>query len=249
MIPLLTDPAKYGGDAADSFDVIVPSLPGYGFSEAREQSGGVFGFGDLWHKLMIDALGYSKFGAHGGDWGSTVTEHLARSHASSLVGIHLTDVPFWHIFQKPRDASAAERKFLDENERWQKQDGAYAMIQGTRPSTAAIGINDSTAGLTSWIVEKFYEWSDCNGDIESRFTKDELLTNIMICWATGTIESSFQRYHDFMNAGGLRWMQEAVKGWIGSSTTPAAFACFSKDIPILRVHGLNASLTSSGGPK
>lgn len=230
LIPLLTDPAKYGGDAADSFDVIVPSLPGYGFSEAREQSGGVFGFGDLWYKLMTDALGCSKFGAHGGDWGSTVTEHLARSHASSLVGIHLTDVPFWHIFQKPRDASAAERKFLDENERWQKQDGAYAMIQGTRPSTAAIGLNDSPAGLASWIVEKFYEWSDCNGDIESQFTKDELLTNIMIYWATETIESSFQPYHDFMNAGGLRWMQEAVKGWIGSSTTPAAFACFPKDI-------------------
>ena len=157
---------------------------------------------------MTDALGCSKFGAHGGDWGSTVTEHLARSHASSLVGIHLTDVPFWHIFQKPRDASAAERKFLDENERWQKQDGAYAMIQGTRPSTAAIGLNDSPAGLASWIVEKFYEWSDCNGDIESQFTKDELLTNIMIYWATETIESSFQPYHDFMNAGGLRWMQE-----------------------------------------
>jgi pimeloyl-ACP methyl ester carboxylesterase len=212
------------------FSVIVPSLPGYGFSDAREQNGGVFGFGDLWHRLMTEVLGYSEYGAHGGDWGSTVTEQLARSHASSVVGIHLTDVPFWHIFQKPNDTSAAERKFLEKNERWQKEDGAYAMIQGTRPSTAAIGLNDSPAGLASWIVEKFYEWSDCNGDIESRFTKDELLTNVMIYWATGTIESSFQPYHDFMTAGALRWMEEAVKGWLGSSRTPAAFACFPKDI-------------------
>jgi pimeloyl-ACP methyl ester carboxylesterase len=230
LIPLLTDPAKHGGDAADSFSVVAPSLPGYGFSHAREQNGGVFGVGDLWHRLMTDVLGYREYGAHGGDWGSTVTEQLARSHASSLIGIHLTDVPFWHIFQKPNDTSAAERRFLEKNERWQKEDGAYAMIQGTRPSTAAIGLNDSPAGLAAWIVEKFYEWSDCNGDIESRFTKDELLTNVMIYWVTGTIASSFQPYHDFMTAGALRWMEEAVKGFMGSSATPAAFACFPKDI-------------------
>ena len=230
LIPLLTDPATHGGDDAVSFDVVVPSLPGFGFSELRQESGGVFGFGDLWNKLMTDTLGYAKFGAHGGDWGSTVTEHLARSHAPSLIGIHLTDVPFWHIFQRPNDLSSAEREFFKENERWQKEDGAYAMIQGTRPRTAAIGLNDLPAGLASWIVEKFQEWSDCGGNIESRFTKDELLTNIMIYWVTGTIGSSFQPYHDFMNAGGLRWTTETVKQWIGSSKTPAAFACFPKDI-------------------
>lgn len=230
LIPLLTDPATHGGDDAVSFDVVVPSLPGFGFSELRQESGGVFGFGDLWNKLMTDTLGYAKFGAHGGDWGSTVTEHLARSHAPSLIGIHLTDVPFWHIFQRPNDLSSAEREFFKENERWQKEDGAYAMIQGTRPRTAAIGLNDLPAGLASWIVEKFQEWSDCGGNIELRFTKDELLTNIMIYWVTGTIGSSFQPYHDFMNAGGLRWTTETVKQWIGSSKTPAAFACFPKDI-------------------
>jgi microsomal epoxide hydrolase len=99
LIPLLTDPAAHGGDAADAFDVVAPSLPGYGFSEPRTSKGGLFGFGDLWHALMTETLGYERFGAHGGDWGSTVTEQLARSHSSSLVGIHLTDVPFWHIFQ------------------------------------------------------------------------------------------------------------------------------------------------------
>jgi pimeloyl-ACP methyl ester carboxylesterase len=149
LLPLLADPAAHGGDAADAFDVVVPSLPGYAFSEPRAAGGGLFGFGDLWHRLMRDTLGYERFGAHGGDWGSTVTEHLARSHASSLVGIHLTDVPFWHIFEKPDDLSAGEKSYLAKNERWQREDGAYAMIQGTRPRTAAAGLHDSPVGLAA----------------------------------------------------------------------------------------------------
>jgi pimeloyl-ACP methyl ester carboxylesterase len=179
---------------------------------------------------MTDVLGYTRFGAHGGDWGSTITEHLARSHASSVIGIHLTDVPFWHIFQKPRDLSAAERTYLKKIERWQKEDGAYAMIQGTRPKTVAVGLNDSPVGLAAWIVEKFYEWSDCKGDIERSYSKDELLTNVMIYWTTGTVQSSLQPYHDVMNAGGVRWMKEAVKEWLGASETPMALARFPKDI-------------------
>jgi pimeloyl-ACP methyl ester carboxylesterase len=119
LIPLLTDPAAHGGDAADAFDVVVPSLPGYAFSEPRTESGGTFGFGSLWHRLMTDELGYRRYGAHGGDWGSTVTEHLARSHSSAVIGIHLTDIPFWHTFQKPKDLSTAESKFLDRIQRFQ----------------------------------------------------------------------------------------------------------------------------------
>jgi pimeloyl-ACP methyl ester carboxylesterase len=234
LLPLLqVDPASHrprqiGGDAADSFDVIVPSLPGYGFSEAREQNGDVFGFGDLWHKLMTDALGYSKFGAQAAIGGALLpsTSHAAMLLPSS-VSIHLTDVPFWHIFQKPGDASATERKFLDENERWQKQDGAYAMIQGTRPRTAAIGLNDSPAGLASWIVEKFHEWSACNGDIESRFTLAHEHNDLLDYRDNRVVVPAIPRLHE---CGWLRWMQEAVKGWIGSSNTPAAFACFPKDI-------------------
>jgi pimeloyl-ACP methyl ester carboxylesterase len=121
LIPLLTDPVAHGGDSTDAFDVVVPSLPGYGFSAPRASGGGMFGFGDLWHHLMTAELGYERFGAHGGDWGSTVTELLARSHASSVIGIHLTDVPFWHLFQKtnrpqqqrravPREESAMAAK-------------------------------------------------------------------------------------------------------------------------------------------
>jgi microsomal epoxide hydrolase len=230
LIPLLTDPAINGGDAADAFDVVVPSLPGYAFSERRTSAGGLFGFGDLWHTLMTETLGYARFGAHGGDWGSTVTEQLARSHAPSLIGIHLTDVPFWHLFQKPDDLTRAEKDYLEKNQQWQRKDGAYAMIQSTRPRTAAAGLHDSPVGLAAWIVEKFKEWSDCDGDIERSFTKDELLTNIMLYWLTGTIESSFQPYHDIMSAGAGRWIKEKAKEWLGSSRTPAGFALFPKDI-------------------
>jgi pimeloyl-ACP methyl ester carboxylesterase len=104
------------------------------------------------------------------------------------------------------------------------------MIQGTRPVTAAMGLSDSPSGLAAWIVEKFHEWSDCRGDLETRFTKDELLTNVMIYWCTDTIESSFVPYHDFMTAGAFRWIIEAAKNWIGSSSVPAAFALFPADI-------------------
>jgi len=230
LIPLLADPGAHGGDPADAFDVVVPSLPGYAFSQARSEGGGIFGVGALWHQLMTNELGYARYGAHGGDWGSTVTEQLARSHASALAGIHLTDIPFWHIFQKPDDLTSDERRFLEKTEEWQKKDGAYAMIQGTRPRTAAAGVNDSPAGLAAWIVEKFHEWSDCGDDIEKSYSKDELLTNVMIYWATQTIGSSFQPYRDFTDAGALRWMKEAAKGWIGSSKTPMGFAQFPKDI-------------------
>ena len=229
VIPMLTDPASYGADPVDAFHVVAPSLPGYGWSGVRTEGGGVFGFGGLFAKLMA-ALGYERYGAHGGDWGSTIVESIAQSHSGRLAGIHLTDVPFLHAFQKPDNLSHAETRFLAAGGEFQKNDGAYAMIQGTRPATLANALVDSPAGLAAWIAEKFYEWSDCGGDIESRFTKDELLTNITIYWVTGTIGSSFLPYRDFLKAGATRWMKEGLKKLLGSNDTPAAFALFPKDI-------------------
>lgn len=229
IIPLLTDPGAHGGDPADAFHIVAPSLPGYGWSEPRPDYGGAFGFGDLFAKLMT-ALGYERYGAHGGDWGSTIVELLARSHAKHVAGIHLTDVPFWHAFNKPDNLSASEEKFIAASEKWQMKNGAYALIQGTRPATLANALADSPAGLAAWLVEKFYEWSDCNGDIESRFSKDDLLTNIMIYWTTETIGSSFLPYRDFAKAGAARWTKETARGWVGSDATPTAFALFPKDI-------------------
>ena len=115
---------------------------------------------------------------HGGDWGSTVTEQLARSHARSVVGVHLTDVPFWHLFQTPTDLSRDEQRYIDTTSKWQQTDGAYALIQGTRPYSLARALDDSPVGLASWMVDKFHAWSDCGGNVERRFTKDELLTNV-----------------------------------------------------------------------
>lgn len=228
LIPLLTDPAAHGGDPADAFDVVAPSLPGYGWS-ALGANHTIFDFGNIFAELMA-TLGYERYAAQGGDWGSTVVELLARSHAKHVIGVHLTDVPFWHAFQKPNDLTHAEKEYLSRIEGFTQKKGAYAAIQGTRPATLASALNDSPAGLAAWIVEKFYEWSDCNGDLESRFTKDELLTNVMIYWVTQTIGSSFLPYRDFMKAGAMRWTKEAVKNWLGSDKTPAAFALFPRDI-------------------
>ena len=157
-------------------------------------------------------------------------EQLARSHPKSVVAIHLTDVPFGHIFQKPKNATSAERKFFKRNEQWMQKEGAYALIQSTKPQSLAQGLNDSPTGLAAWLVEKFRTWSDCGGDIESRFTQDELLTHIMIYWVTESIGSSFQTYYDYANASALTWMKEGMKKLVGSSKVPAAFALFPKDI-------------------
>jgi len=230
IIPMLTDPEAYGGSAEDAFDVVAPDLPGYGFSDKPAESGTLFRVNDLWAHLMTTTLGYERFGAHGGDWGSTVTEQLARSHSDSVVAIHLTDVPFGHLFQKPNDLSSAEKSFFAKADEWQRKEGAYAMIQSTKPQSLAHGLNDSPAGLAAWIVEKFRTWSDCGGAIESRFTKDELLTHIMIYWTTESVGSSFMPYYDFANASTLTWIKEGVKKWTGSSKVPAAFALFPKDI-------------------
>jgi microsomal epoxide hydrolase len=229
LIPLLTDPAAHGAEFQSSFDVIVPSLPGFGFSD-RPRQGTTFGFGDLMHKLMAEGLGYRRYAVQGGDWGGMVAEHIARSHAGSLIGIHLTDVPFFHIFQKPSRPSAAEAAYLKKMEEFQQKEGAYALIQSTRPLTLACGLNDSPAGLAAWLVEKFRAWSDCDGDLEKCFSKDQMLTHIMIYWVTQTIDSSFFPYYDMANAGALRWISETVKSWLGSADVPAGFALFPKDL-------------------
>ena len=225
LLPLLSDPQAHGGDAVDAFDVIVPSLPGYAFSESRTKNGGAFGFGDLLHKLMAEELGYPRYAVHGGDWGGVVTELLARSHSSSLVGIHLTDVPFFHIFRKPDDdqLSLAEKKFFKKVETWQREEGAYAMIQGTRPRTISPGLNDSPAGLAAWIVEKFRTWSDCSGDVERAIPRDRLLANISFYWFTGAIGSSFWPYYARMHRP---WPIPA-----GSTIdVPTGYAQFPKEI-------------------
>lgn len=197
IIGPLANPAEHGGDPADSFDVVVPSLPGFGFSE-RPTMRGFLRVDQLWRKLMQEVLGYQRFGAHGVDVGARVTSALGRFHGDAVVGIHIGSVDLDWSDPLPDNAelSDAERNYLERVRRWEKEEGAYAEIQGTYPQTLAYGLNDSPAGLAAWIIEKFRAWSDCNGDLESRFTKDELLTNVTIYWVTETINSSMRRYYE-----------------------------------------------------
>jgi microsomal epoxide hydrolase len=229
IIPLLTDPAAHGGSADDAFDVVVPSLPWFGFSRDGH-TGAVFTVNDTWHELMTDVLGYERYGAHGGDMGSTITERIAQSHAKSVIGIHLTDVPFFHALKPPHDLQPPEREYFDSIEQFQNHHGAYALIQGHKPQTLADGLIDSPMGLAAWLTEKFQRWSDCDGDLDSCFTKDEMLTNTMLYWVTGSIGGTFLPYFDIFNSSPARWIAEAVKQKLGSDEVPAAFAMFPKDL-------------------
>lgn len=200
IIPLLTDPASHGGDPMDSFDVIVPSLPGFGFSSRPNQRGvNSFQVAELWAKLMSKELGYQRFAAAGGDIGSGVTRYLAAAHPELLVGIHLTDIGILRDLLAPSgrtDLSEEELRYRSIATEWIAREGAYMSLQSTKPQTLAYGLSDSPVGLAGWIVEKFRAWSDCGGDLGRSFTKDELLTNIMIYWLTGTIGSSTRMYYE-----------------------------------------------------
>ncbi|OGK89161.1 MAG: multidrug MFS transporter [Candidatus Rokubacteria bacterium GWC2_70_16] len=195
LIPLLTDPGRHGGDPADAFTVVAPSLPGYGFSFRPGQPRfGVVEIADAFATLMTNVLGYTRFAAHGGDWGCLVTARLGRAHPERLAGIHVTNA-FIGVRRGGGSALAEEeRAYLEEARRWQREEAGYQWIQGTRPQTLAYGLTDSPAGLAAWIVEKFRAWSDCGGEVERRFSKDDLLTNIMLYWVTGAINASFWPY-------------------------------------------------------
>jgi microsomal epoxide hydrolase len=224
VIPMLTDPARFGGDPADSFDVIVPSMPGYGFSDRPHEQGMTSArIADLWARLMTDVLGYKQFAAGGGDIGSGVAQLLALAHPGRVVGLHLTDPGFFSPGTDIPDLSENEREYLAAIQELWMQEGAYAMLQGTKPQTLAYGLADSPAGLAAWIIEKFRSWSDCGGDIERRFSKDELLTNIMIYWATGTIGSSIRLYYENVHALPLDFLEKRIDVPVGMAVFPKDF--------------------------
>ncbi len=192
VIALLTDPASHGGNPDDSYDVIVPSLPGFGFSDhvsmTHEHTAVIFA------QLMTQVLGYQTFLAAGGDMGSGIIKSLAVQHPQAVKAIHLTDVGYPNGTEDWATMSPAEQEFGQFIQRWWYTEGAYNMIQSTKPQTLAMGLNDSPVGLASWILEKFNSWSDTKGNIENSFTKDELITNIMIYWVTETINTSIRTY-------------------------------------------------------
>lgn len=199
ILPLLTDPAAHGGDPADAFDLVVPSLPGYGFSERPGEPGvGPHHVAGLWAELMR-GLGYQHFGAQGGDWGSSVSTWLAFRFPEQVAGVHLNFIP--GSFLPPLGPGQppltdAETAFRATAAAWADAEGAYGHIHGTKPHTLAAALADSPVGLAAWIAEKFRAWSDCDGDVERAFALDDLLTNISIYWFTNTIGSSMRFYRE-----------------------------------------------------
>jgi pimeloyl-ACP methyl ester carboxylesterase len=224
IIPMLTDPARFGGDPADAFTVVAPSLPGYALSFRPGQPRfGVVEMADLFATLMTDLLGYRRFAAQGGDWGAFVTSYLGAAYPDRLAGIHVNFLAVRRDQTPPAAPTPEERAYLDELAHWIREETGYLQIQGTKPQTLAYGLTDSPVGLAAWIVEKFRRWSDCDGDVERRFSKDVLLTNVMLYWVTGAIGSSFWPYY-----------ARAHSSWPISErrpvTVPTAYASFPREI-------------------
>ncbi|WP_405678452.1 epoxide hydrolase [Streptomyces sp. NBC_01511] len=192
----LADPAAYGGDPADAFDVVVPSLPGFLYSALPEGPFTRRGVAEIWHELMTGTLGYERYGAFGGDIGGGVTQWLGALYPGHVAGIHLTSAVITSDFEN-RPATPEEQAYLDHLDAFDVGDQGYSEIMWTRPDTIAAALMDSPAGLLAWIIDKYRDWSDCDGDLESRWNKDALLTIATLYWVTGSIGSSFRQYYDY----------------------------------------------------
>ena len=220
IIPLLTKADENG----NSFDVIVPSLIGYGFSDRSIKKGlNVYEISEIFQKLMTQKLGIEKFMVRASDIGAGVAKEWAISHPNNILGLHLSGSnPY--IFQVPQDLSETEKKYIEKGQQFMQSEGAYAMEQSTKPQTPSYGLNDSPIGLAAWIIEKFNAWSDNNNNVESKFSKDELLTNISIYWFTQTIGSSMRLYYESAHV----WSPNGYK----KVDVPTAFMMLQKDIAV-----------------
>lgn len=205
IIEPLADPAGHGGQAADAFHLVIPSIPGYGFSDKPREAGySPHRMAEIFARLMA-RLGYARYGAQGGDYGSLISRILGRIDAEHVAGIHLnlcTAGPPPGVADPTVGVPAAELEQMRERQAfWTDDERGYSAIQGTKPQTIGYALNDSPVGLAAWIVEKFRAWSDVNGDVESKFTKDELLTNITVYWVTETPTSAARLYYELRHPG------------------------------------------------
>ena len=227
VIGPLTDPVAHGGDAADAFHVVCPSLPGYGFSDKPTQSGfGVSWIGEAWAELM-ERLGYDRYVAQGGDWGSAVTCVLGQTHPNEVLGIHLNmpTVPLGPLTDDSTDSEKASYADFDWHTAWGT---GYQRQQSTRPQTLGYGLVDSPVGQLAWIVEKFWAWTDCDGDPYNIFTRDQLLDNVTVYWLTGTATSSARLYWE--TAGPIAAANPSPTPGMGVVTVPTACSIFPREI-------------------
>jgi len=193
VIEPLADPVTIGGDPADAFHIVCPSLPGFGYSGKPTRPGwGAERIADAWEELM-SRLGYQHYGAQGGDWGARLAMTLGRTRPERVIGIHLNMVPFPPP-ASTHDLTDSERAALDRLARHRADGSGYAVVQATRPQSIGYGLTDAPAAVAAWITEKFQAWSDCDGDPGTIFTREELLDNIMMYWMPGTGASAARLY-------------------------------------------------------
>lgn len=221
IIPRLTDPARFGGDPADAFTVVAPSLPGYGLSFRPGQARfPLERIADSFADLMT-ALGYRRFVAQGGDWGAFVTGRLGYAYPDRTIGIHLNMMPVRRDPAAVEHPSAEEARYFEELKAWMKDETGYQQIQGTKPQTLSFGLTDSPAGLAAWIGEKFWAWTDHDGDVFSAVGRDAMLADISLYWFTGAIGSSFWPYYARLHGP---WpIPDSV-------SVPTGYAAFPKEI-------------------
>ena len=220
IIPHLTESEE------SPFDLVVPSIIGFGFSKKPTENGSDYGFNaDLWHKLMLK-LGYNKYGLQGGDIGAGISIKIAQKYPENIIGLHLNYISdsYKPYSEENENIETHIVKFQKATQMWNEREGAYASLHSTKPLSLAYGLNDSPIGLCGWIIEKFNAWSDNNGDIENSFTKQELLANVTLYWLTQTIHSSIRMYHEISNSPLKFEKDDFVK-------TPVGFAKFPKEIP------------------
>lgn len=231
IIPLLTDPTAHGGTAEDAFHVVVPSLPGFGFSgKPKERGWSSSRMAETFAKLMA-RLGYKRYGAQGGDWGGGIVRWLASGDGGHCIGAHSnfpgankpTEDPMRGVTQAELDRAQQRNTELADHK-------AYGAIQGTRPQTLGYGLNDSPAALAAWITDKFWAWSDHGGKLENSFSKDDLLTNIMIYWVTQSMPSSTRIYFESQHN---QERPASMTPWTSTGeAAPVGYALFPKEINV-----------------
>jgi len=228
----LSDPASHGGDPADAFDVIVPSLPGFGFSTPLRTTGvGVRRIGDLWVRLLRDILGYPRFGAAGGDWGAIVTSELGHAHPDELLGVYMTlpVIPGVNRRELTPDAFAPDEQWmLRRTAEIEPLIRSHVTVHTTDPQTLAYALADSPVGTAAWLWERRRAWSDCDGDVFNAFDRDFLCTLASIYWLTGTISTSLRIYFEHWGRG---W--KPIDDRSPTIGVPTGFGIFPKELVLL----------------
>jgi pimeloyl-ACP methyl ester carboxylesterase len=235
VIEPLADPGSHGGDPADAFDVVVPSLPGYVFSSPLTTAGvGYPRVAELWHRLMTEVLGYRSYAAGGGDWGAFVTAQLAHLNPPELRGVHLSFpalLGFDYASLGPDDFSDDQAGWLQQNMYGGQAGYSHMAVHVDDPQTLSYALTDSPVGLAAWMLKRRRAWSDCGGDVERRFSKDDLITSFALYWLTGTVSSALRMYPESFR---VPWAPRHDR--TPTLQAPTAIAVFPRELALVPRH-------------